>query len=158
MLLQFADGRHFATGAAPYAYRPATDREVSPRIIVSIRLGDIVTSAFVDTGGIYLWCPPHIAGDLGVDLEEGELVGPIRSARGQFEGILLRAPLTLFAEEGHSLVIEPTVFIPRLKPGEAWPEDFPCILGMQGCLERLRFAVDPNDDTFYFGELAPADY
>jgi len=157
MLLQFADGNPFATGAAPYTYRPATDREVSPRLVVTIGLGDIITTAFVDTGGVYLWCPPHIANDLGVNVEDGDRIGPIISARGVFEGVLLRVPLTLFAEEGHSLIIEPTAFIPRLRPGEEWPENLPCILGMQGCLERLRFAVDPNDDTFYFGELAPAD-
>lgn len=157
MLLQFADGSNFATGAAPYAYRPATDREVSPRVIITIKLGDIVTTAFVDTGGVYLWCPPHIANDLGVDLEQGDRVGPIVSARGAVEGVLVRVPMTLFAEEGHSLVIEPTIFVPLMKQGAEWPDDFPCILGMQGCLERLRFAVDPNDDTFYFGELAPAD-
>ena len=158
MLLQFSDGSPFGIGAASYAYRPATDQESSPRIIVTVGLGDIITSAFVDTGGIYLLCPPHLADDLGLNLDEGEPVGPIRSARGRFEGVLLRLPLTLFAEEGHSLVIEPTVFVPRLKPGDELSEDFPCILGMQGCLERLRFAVDPNNDTFHFGELAPVDY
>jgi hypothetical protein len=157
MLLQFANGNPFAVGATPYAYRPATDRDASPRVIVTIRLGDILTSAFVDTGGVYLWCPPHLADDLGVNLEDGDPVGPIWSARGRFEGVLLRVPLILLAEEGHSLVIESTVFIPRLKLGEELPEDFPLVLGMQGCLERLRFAVDPNDDTFYFGDLAQAD-
>ena len=158
MLLQFADGNPFATGATPYAYRPATDREVSPRVIITIKLGDVVTTAFVDTGGVYLWCPPHIADDLDVDLAQADRVGPIVSARGVVEGALVRAPVTLLAEEGRSLVIEPTVFIPRLEPEAEWPEDLPCILGMQGCLERLCFAVDPTDDTFYFGALTHADY
>jgi predicted aspartyl protease len=157
MPLWYTDGSPFAIGAAPYTYCPATDRESTLRIFVTVDLGGVVTSAFVDTGGIYLWCPPQLAIELGLDLDEGEPVGPILSARGRFEGILLRIPLTLVAEEGNSLVIEPTVFVPSLKPGDHLPEDFPCILGMQGCLERLRFAVDPSTDTFHFGGLAPAD-
>lgn len=31
---------------------------------------------------------------------------------------------------------------------------FPCIPGMYLCLERLRFAVDPLNEIFYFGEVA----
>jgi len=158
MLLRFADGTLFATGAAPYAYRPVTARESAPRVVLTVRLGEIETSAFLDTGGVYLLCVPELALRLGLDPQDGIPTPPLQLGRGRFDGVLHRVRLTLVAADGDDLSIEPTVFVPRLKPGEAWPEDFPCILGMQGCLERLRFAVDPNDDTFYFGELAPADY
>ena len=157
MLLQFADGALFATGAAPYAYRPVTTGRAPHVWSLTVRLGEIETSAFLDTGGVYLPCSPELARRLGLDPPDGIPTPPVQSGRGRFEGILHRVSLTFIAADGDDLVIEPTVFIPRLKPGEEWPEDFPCILGMQGCLERLRFAVDPNDDTFYFGELAPAD-
>ena len=33
---------------------------------------------------------------------------------------------------------------------ERWGE-LPSFLGLMGCLERMRFAVDPLDNTFYFG-------
>lgn len=42
-------------------------------------------------------------------------------------------------------------FIP--KHDEKWESDLPCILGLLGCLEHFRFAVDPMQDMFYFGEL-----
>jgi len=65
-------------------------------------------------------------------------------------GSVYRLPLTFIAGEGASLMIEATTFIPHRERLE-W-DDFPCILGMQGCLERLCFAVDPMNETFYFGE------
>jgi hypothetical protein len=32
----------------------------------------------------------------------------------------------------------------------------PCILGLYGCLERLRFAVDSHTEQFYFGPAVDA--
>lgn len=157
MLLRFTDGEPFATGAAPYVYRPVTDRESSPRVILDVRLGKIETSAFLDTGGVYLFCSPELVPSLDLDPRDGIPTQPLQLGRGRYEGVLHRIRLTIIAEEGDDLSIEPTVFIPRLEPGQEWPDEFPCILGMQGCLERLRFAIDPNDDTFYFGDLAQAD-
>lgn len=158
MLLQFTGGTLFATGATPYAYRPVTDRESAPRVILSIRLGEIETSAFLDTGGVYLLCAPQLARRLGFDPQDGIPAPPLQLGRGRFDGALHRVGLTFIAVDGDDLSIDSTMFVPLLKPGEQWPEDFPCILGMQGCLERLRFAVDPTDDTFYFGALTHADY
>jgi len=37
----------------------------------------------------------------------------------------------------------------KLKP----PIAFPSFLGLTGFLERIKFAADPNTDTFYFGPL-----
>jgi hypothetical protein len=158
MLLQFTGGTLFATGAAPYAYLPVTARESAPRVILSIRLGEIETSAFLDTGGVYLLCAPQLARRLGLDPQDGIPAPPLQLGRGRFEGALHRVGLTFIAAYGEDLSIESTIFVPHAKPGEQWPEDFPCILGMQGCLERLRFAVDPGNDTFYFGDLTQADY
>ncbi len=158
MLLGFTDGTLFATGAAPYAYRPVTAWESAPRVILTIRLEGVETSAFLDTGGVYLLCAPQLARRLGLDPLDGIPAPPLQLGRGRLEGALHRVGLTFIAVDGEDLSIESTMFVPHVRPGEQWPEDFPCVLGMQGCLERLRFAVDPTDDTFYFGELAHADY
>ncbi|MBI4531612.1 MAG: hypothetical protein HY709_08815, partial [Candidatus Latescibacteria bacterium] len=48
------------------------------------------------------------------------------------------------AEEGENVEVEATWFISPDWPG-------PIVIGWKGCLERLRFAVDPSEDTFYFG-------
>lgn len=153
MLLQFADGNLFASGAMAYTYEPATSNENSPRIILSILIGELQISAFVDTGGVYFLCSPEVAFELGLQPEAS--IGTLRMLfRGVFYyGHLHRIPLTFRAEEGHPLTVEVTAFVPQLLPGIEWSAEFPCILGMNGCLERLRFAIDPLTDTFYFGDL-----
>jgi hypothetical protein len=40
---------------------------------------------------------------------------------------------------------------PDSKPGLLW--DLPNFLGLSGFLERIRFAVDPGSNLFYFGAL-----
>jgi hypothetical protein len=61
MLLQFADGEPFASGAMAYTYEPATRGENSPRIILSVLIGELQISAFVDTGGVNFLCSPEVA-------------------------------------------------------------------------------------------------
>ena len=58
--------------------------------------------------------------------------------------------LRLLADEGDSLTVDATAFIPDVE--EYWG-DLPTFIGLTGFLERLRFAVDPSTDTFYFGSL-----
>ena len=151
MLLQFENGETFATGSTPYLYHPGSEYESTPRIILSVRLERIDTPAFVDTGGIYVLCSPEVAQAIPLRQGEGIPTGNLRTARGNFIGELHRVPLTLLPLEGEKLTIEATVFVPQADLG--WPEGLPCILGMSGCLERLRFAIDPSTDTFYFGEI-----
>jgi hypothetical protein len=56
-----------------------------------------------------------------------------------------------------SRVKEARAFIKELV--QAWPEDQrvqhwnKVLLGWRGCLERIRFALDPNEERFYFAEL-----
>ena len=56
------------------------------------------------------------------------------------------------ADEGSDLEIETTAFVPVLDESEIW--ELPMFLGMQGCLERVRFAIDPTKERFYFGTTA----
>jgi hypothetical protein len=149
--LYFADGQEFATGAIVYAYHPASAWETTPRIIVDILIGGLRTSAFVDTGGIYLICSPSIASSLQFHPDDRLFTSRLL-IRGQWlHGSLYRMPLTFPASTGYSLTIDTLAFLPDA--GDSWFADVPCILGMQGCLERLRFAIDPSYDTFYFGAL-----
>ncbi|MEW6718336.1 MAG: hypothetical protein AB1345_12665 [Chloroflexota bacterium] len=155
MLLQYQDGETFATGVAPYTYLPASERETTPRIIISVKIQEIETSAFVDTGGVYAICSPEIAEQLELDPSEGVPVDPIQWRRERLQGVLYRIPITILAQEGVSLTIEATCFIPKLAHWQQWQSEFPCILGMYLCLDRLRFAVDPapHNEMFHFGAL-----
>lgn len=156
MPLTFPDGRPFTIGAASYSYRPATENETTERIIVEIQIGEITTEAVVDTGGVYLFCTPSIADRLSLD-EESALSGVKEILfRGQWvKGRLYRLGLVLLAEEGNSLNFEATAFVPEDYREDTWVE-IPCFLGLFGCLERLRFAVNPDLDkpTFYFGPIS----
>jgi len=74
--------------------------------------------------------------------------------RGVFvHGRLSRLTLTLLADAGEDATIQTTAFVPEPDEAEHWG-DMPCILGLYGCLERMRFAVDPYTERFYFGLAA----
>jgi hypothetical protein len=152
-MLQFQDGQVFSTGSSTYAYRPVTEREKSPRIFLQISIDGINTTAFLDTGAPYVVCTPEIAETLGLNLAAGVPFNNFNIRGSLLNGYLHRMMVTLLAEQGESLQVEATVFVPDLIPSQNW-ENFPAILGMNGFLERIRFAVDPNQDTFHFGPLS----
>lgn len=56
----------------------------------------------------------------------------------------------LEAEKGESLTVDATVFVPKLEDQE-WRH--PNFIGLSGFLERIRFAIDPDNNYFYFGAL-----
>ena len=154
-MLFFANQVAFATGAATYAYRPASDRETSPRVILPILIEDFQTTGFVDTGGSYILFAPDVAEQIGLRPADALEVSHVLFRRFTLTGAIHRVNLTLLADpdKGDRLTVEATAFVPQLAPDQEWPNELPCVLGMLGCLERLRFAVDPTDDTFYFGEI-----
>ncbi len=152
-MLRFSNGDDFTIGAAPYAYRPAAEQETSPRIILRLLLENFETTGFVDTGGVYLLLSPEVADNLGLRPDDGIPTAPLMFRGQRVSGALHLVSLTLPAEQGDDLTIQVTAFAPQLTPFQEWPNDFPCILGMMGCLEFLRFAVDPTNSTFHFGEI-----
>jgi hypothetical protein len=98
-------------------------------------------------------CHPHIAGRL--HLQDADALGGIHTLlfRGvRVQGRLHRLQLTLLAEAGDNLDIQATAFVPEHTETEEWGS-LPCILGLYGCLERVRFAVDPQREIFYFGPV-----
>jgi hypothetical protein len=146
MALTFA-----VTGATSYQYRPATPQENTPRVVLEVAVAGIMAEAMVDTGGVYLLCHPRLARQL--DIDASQAVSPVIELlfRGVFlQGQLHRLPLTLLAEEGENLAFEATAFVPEQHEEEGW-SDMPSILGFYGCLERIRMAIDPVTETFYFG-------
>ncbi len=151
MVLQFADGRPFATGVCLYRDQLASGRTETSRIVVRISVGSFQTQTVVDTGGVYLVCDPEIS-DL-LDLASGASLGvDTLIIRGyKYKGRLQRLTITMLAEEGENLELDVTAFIPQLSPGQEW--QFPSFLGLQGCLEFLRLAIDPSANAFYFGPL-----
>jgi len=92
---------------------------------------------------------PSIARALHLDAGQALGAQTILFRDERVRGTLHRLTLTLLAEEGGDLQLDVTAFVPDVSY-EGVPE-LPSILGLHGCLERVRFAFDPVTDTFYFG-------
>lgn len=151
-MLFFDDGSRFAEGATSMRMASVGRDRASLRILVPIIVEGVQTEAVLDTGGVYLVCDPDLADALDLDPTGG--VGRVRLLiRGEeWEGSLYRLSLMFPAVVGEGVQVEATAFVPRCRPGEPWP--LGTIAGLTGCLERLRFAVDPRSDMFYFGDLS----
>jgi hypothetical protein len=80
---------------------------------------------------------------------KGEIKLNIRGVT--YLGNLYNLTIELLGFEGCNLKVPTTVFMPNLEPYQKW--NLPSIMGYQGCLDRLRFAIDPETSRFYFGRL-----
>lgn len=148
-MLYFADGQPFAQGASPYDYRSIQENRDVMRVFVPIQVEGFPVEAILDTGGLYLICTSELAREIGLN-PSNSIGSDVLSIRGyRYSGRLYRVSIELMAQEGDSLLLEVTAFVPD---GQSeLSTQLPVFLGMQGCLERLRFAVDPATERFFFG-------
>lgn len=151
MLLRLPNDEIFAVGAVEYQYRPATPKETTNRIILPILVEvdkPIQTQAVLDTGAPYAILSPAIAKAAGFTSDQAldRIAMLVRGVR--LDGYLTRLNITLQATQGNDLTVDATAFIPDSQT--TWGE-FPSFLGLTGFMERVRFAIDPNTNTFYFG-------
>ncbi len=151
MHLSTANGELFTTGMASYSYRPAIN-DISNRIILQVEIEGVFVEAIVDTGSPYVVCPPYISGLIGFDPSTAteSILFKVRGI--DMQGSLYRAAILFPAEKGEDLIVDGTVFVPDQEWQEVWGEQ-PAFIGLTGCLERMRFAVDPENDIFYFGSV-----
>jgi hypothetical protein len=142
----------FATGVTYYEDSYPTE-EMSARMVLQVAVeGQVLVHAIVDTGSPWCILDPDIVERLGVINNVEYAPEEKMLIRGfLYEGKLLRMRIGLEAEYGHSLGVESTVFVPSLFPGDVWP--YPNFVGLDGFLSRIRFAVDPTENAFYFGPL-----
>lgn len=88
--------------------------------------------------------PPELAAELGDELDIIPATSRLHTRFGLLTGSLGRLTIRFDAADGDSLAIDATCFC-----SEGWLG--PMVLGWKGCLERLRFGLDPSDEAFYFG-------
>jgi hypothetical protein len=144
----FASG--FASGMAHYADHYPGQYDTA-RIVVLISVGNLPPmEAVVDTGAPWCILDPSLA-ELLEDLEHdtGAQSQQLQTHWGPIEGQLHRVTVSLLADEGNSLEFETTVLVPILPPEATW--DRPNFIGLNNFLGRIRFAVDPDANAFYFG-------
>jgi len=99
--------------------------------------------ALVDTGTPYCIFDTEIVDALGLVVDDSESL-TLRTPYGSFQGTIQRLTIRLVAEEGDSVDVDSSVFV----TGDWTYGNF---LGYSGFLERLRFAIDPGTNAFYFG-------
>jgi hypothetical protein len=144
-VLNFADGTPFTTGRAKYLDQSAQAGEGSAKIFVRIEpqgFGGLLL-AQLDTGAPWSVLNAEIADTLGLLGGDGEQI-KIHTRDGTFDGRLEEATLTILAHDGESVAINARVFVSREWQGQTF-------LGYMGLLEKIRFALDPQENYFYFG-------
>lgn len=151
-LLNLADGSAFATGATPFALRPLSERENVNRLMLQVEIGGIPTTAEVDTGAPYVVCPPDIAQRIGLVPAEALETEQLRIHGYETKGHLYRLNVRFLATEGDDLYVSATTFVPEVDDAQLWA-GLPTFIGLDGCLARLRFAVDPVSELFFFGPM-----
>jgi hypothetical protein len=143
-MLNFADGTQFTSGCAPYFDQEPEQGESRAKVFVRIDPGGIgPVLALLDTGAAWSVLDAEIAEAMSLLDGDGE---PIRMTTrlGHFNGRLEDAHLTLLAQDGESLEVNARVFVSPEWPGRTF-------LGYMGMLERIRFALDPQQNHFHFG-------
>lgn len=149
-MLKYQDDRPFSKGVISCSIRPIHP-EINNRIFIQIEVEDFPIEAVLDTGGIYCVLHPVMAEQIGFDQSEAVGTHSQRIRGFSFDGNLFKAKLTIQAEEGSGLLQEVTVFVPDVTEDE-WG-DLPSFLGLTGCLEFIRFAIDPGNDQFFFSSI-----
>ena len=140
------DGTPFTTGRATYRDLHPQRRSMKSAIYVQVVLPihpNISLYAILDTGTPFCIFETEIAEALGLFPIDGESMS-LKTAYGPFHGTIRRAILRLVAEQGDSLDIEASLFVT-----DDWT--YGNFLGYSGLLERIRFALDPMTNSFYFG-------
>ncbi len=151
-MLHFSNGEVFASGVMEYEYRPIPPDNVNNRILLQIHVEKVPALVAVDTGAPYLILAPDLANRLSIDRNyyPDDTAVYIRGVK--FQGSLHRIRVCLPAAEGVEHTFDATAFIPYPDEEEKWG-DLPSFLGIEYCLERIRFALDPVDNKFYFGQI-----
>lgn len=138
----------FCSGRARYRDHPLLLPERTPKIYVRFRLPvePVQTmEAQLDTGAAWSIVDSSVARAAGLLSRSGPPV-EVHTRLGSIRGHLERITITLLADEGSSLHVDATIFVsPTWHMGH--------FLGYGGLLERIRFAVDPGDNSFYFGPV-----
>ncbi len=141
-------GEDFLTGACDYSDFHPGRKEPLARIYVPFRLQGVAIRwvGLLDTGGHFCILSPEVVEMVGDVLSGSDQEASLLTSQGRLVGGLYRHGIELLATDGENLELEATVFV---SPGWSGPS----ILGYTGVLDRVRFAVDPRANRFYFGSL-----
>jgi hypothetical protein len=140
------NGKPFTHGRSRFSDHSPEWPEPTAKIYVKVRFDPLADTflAQLDTGAAWSILASDTAVKLGLPVESGDPM-KLGTRFGTLNGFLIRAPLTLIAEEGEDLHTEATFFV-----SADWPRRL-SFLGYSGLMDSIRFAVDPLANDFYFG-------
>lgn len=146
-MLQLA-GEPFTTGVLTYRDNDPDRirKQASIYIPVNIPLpsGQITVLAFLDTGAPYLIVGRDEIEVLGLKSASVTAQISMKTRIGEIKGFLDKVDLMIPAENGDSLRFQVTVFA-----SDKWTEGI--FLGYDGCMSNINFAVQPQQNQFFFG-------
>ncbi len=138
-------GQEFTGGSARFHDSAGSHLESGSKIFVRFRVAHLGQEflGLLDTGATWSILDWELAELAGLDPNSGQRIR--YSGRwGTIEGSVVPCLFRLPADEGKSLDIEGSVFVsPDWRAGN--------FIGYHGLLERIRFALDPGENRFYFG-------
>ncbi len=121
--------------------------ETEPRIYVEFRPQGVPTSflALLDTGAPYCILNDEVTRQVEDQLTDHLGPAVLRTAHGTAHGELYLLRIILIADTGADHDLDSVVFI-----APEWRTS--SFIGYSGVLDRVRFAVDPHANRFYFGD------
>jgi len=119
-----------------------------PKILIRVApdIGAKPVLAVVDTGAPWCIFRPAVGIALLRNFDPVSDQITLSTRLGLIQGALYRGLVILHADEGEALDVEATVFLSPQWRG-------PNFIGYEGLLQRIRFAVDPETNLFYFGRI-----
>jgi len=144
---------NFSSGVTYYDDRFPGDEDDYVRVVILVMVAGILAPFIVDTGAPWCVLDPHLAQP---QIKNGH-ADHIKNIlywvrRTPYKGALFRLDLSFQDRAtGNLTTVDATVFVPTLTLDDEWRE--PNFIGLKGCLERIRFAVDPAESAFYFGRV-----
>ncbi len=147
MVLTAPDGT-FATGVCEYWDSCPGLAEPLPRVYIPFQPEGAETwfLALLDTGGHFCILSTEVADTIRGGLTHTVQRTSLVTAQGRIQGQLYRHRIELVAQEGEDFGVEATVLVSSDWRG-------PSVLGYTGMLDRMRCALDPQTNRFFFGPL-----
>lgn len=146
-MLRHDDGTIFACSWTSYADQIGKHPE--SRIYVLVQFDTLPkTFAVLDTGAPWCVLNEEQAKELNPNYKDEAIDTKCLNIRGEkTEGVLIRLPVTICAEQGLDIVVDATVFVPQDE------RNLPNFIGLDGFLSRIKFAINPQSNVFYFGPI-----
>ena len=148
-ILYERNGAAFATGAVHFRDSSSQGLEAADaRIYLQVVPGELSypVDVMVDTAAPWCIFDAEIGEEMLPCLEIVQDPVFLHTRLGRFRGALYQGSLRIIAEEGDSLNVDATMFLSRDWPGGNF-------IGYLGLLQKIRFAVDPHRNRFYFSSL-----